>query len=74
MTSPIVAESPSSSTWGSSDRLTSRARVSVPASGDCVPAINASSVDLPSPLAPTIPIRSPALIPSVTSRSSERLA
>ena len=37
------------------------------------PAISRSSVDLPSPLRPTTPIRSPAATPSVTSRSTERL-
>jgi hypothetical protein len=45
----------------------------VPESGCSAPATSRKSVDLPSPLRPTIPMRSPAATPSVTSRSTERL-
>ena len=41
------------------------ARVTAPASGSSMPAISRSSVDLPSPLRPTTPMRSPAATPSV---------
>ena len=54
-------------------RATPPVRVTAPASGSSTPAISRSSVDLPSPLRPTTPIRSPAATPSVTSRSTERL-
>ena len=54
-------------------RRTPPARVTAPASGSSRPAISRSSVDLPSPLRPTTPMRSPAATPSVTSSSTERL-
>ena len=41
--------------------------MTAPASGCSTPAISRSSVDLPSPLRPTTPMRSPAETPSVTS-------
>ena len=63
-----------SSPWPSiaSDRPPTR--VTAPASGSSMPAISRSSVDLPSPLRPTMPIRSPAETPSVTSLSTVRAA
>ena len=39
-----------------------------------LPAIRSSSVDLPSPLRPTTPMRSPSAMPSVTSSGSSRAA
>ena len=48
--------------------------VSAPASGSSRPAMSRSSVDLPSPLRPTTPIRSPAATPSVTSCRTVRAA
>ena len=46
--------------------VTPRRRVTRPASGSMRPASSASSVDLPSPLRPTMPMRSPSLRPAVT--------
>ena len=43
------------------------ARVSWPASGSSTPAMSRRSVDLPLPFAPTMPMRSPSAMPSVTS-------
>ena len=71
--SRIVRASSSSSPWPSSASCRSPARVTAPASGVSAPAMSRSSVDLPSPLRPTIPIRSPAATPSVMSRRTERL-
>ena len=51
-----------------------RSRVTAPASGSSQPAISASRVDLPWPLAPTTPIRSPAETPSVIPASTVRAA
>ena len=61
-----------SSPWPSSAACRSPARVTAPASGSSTPAMSRSSVDLPSPLRPTTPMRSPALTPSVTSSSTVR--
>ena len=49
-------------------------RMSAPASGSSRPAMSRSSVDLPSPLRPTTPMRSPAATPSVTSCRTVRAA
>ena len=56
-----------SSPWPSIATCRPPTRVTAPASGSSTPAISRSSVDLPSPLRPTTPIRSPAEMPSVTS-------
>ena len=53
------APASSSSPWPSSASPRPPARVTAPASGASAPAISRSSVDLPSPLRPTTPIRSP---------------
>ncbi len=63
-----------SSPWPSIAMCSPPERVTAPASGSSIPAISRSSVDLPSPLRPTIPIRSPAEMPSVTSASTVRAA
>jgi hypothetical protein len=47
---------------------------SVSAAGVSAPAIRRRRVDLPSPLRPTTPIRSPAATPRVISRSTVRVA
>ena len=61
-----------SSPWPSSTERRGRRRASPrPRRASSAPAISRSSVDLPSPLRPTTPIRSPAETPSVTSRSTE---
>ena len=69
----VVAES-RSSPCPSSSSDTDAVRVTVPASGSSAPASSRRRVDLPSPLRPTTPIRSPALTPSVTSRRIVRAA
>ncbi len=69
----IVLAGSRSSPWPSSASTSPPARVSAPASGSSMPATSSSSVDLPSPLRPTTPIRSPAATPSVIPRSTERL-
>src|SRR3954452_9764063 len=48
--------------------------VTVPASGVSTPPISRNSVDLPSPLRPTTPMRSPSSTPRVTPVSTARAA
>ena len=62
-----------SSPWPSSADARPPTRVTPPASGSSTPAISRSSVDLPSPLRPTTPIRSPSATPSVTPRRTVRV-
>ena len=54
------------------DTHTVRERDTRPVSGSSRPVMTSSSVVLPSPLRPTMPIRSPAPMPSETSVSSGR--
>ena len=55
-------------------RSAGRPSATRPSSGAAVPASSVSSVDLPAPLRPTTPIRSPAETPSETPSSSPRCA
>ncbi len=71
--SRTVRSAARSSPWPRRAAATPPVRVTVPASASSTPASSRSSVDLPSPLRPTIPTRSPSASPSVTSRSTERV-
>ena len=55
-----------SSAWPSRPTRTSRRCVTRPPSGSSTPASTESSVDLPSPFLPTMPMRSPSATPRVT--------
>ena len=55
------------SRWPSTPTVTSRRRVTRPASGSSTPASTDSRLDLPSPFLPTMPMRSPSFTPRVTS-------
>ena len=62
-----------SSPWSSMPRVTPPRRVTRPPSGSMRPASRRSRVDLPSPLRPTTPIRSPSLSPTVTESKMTRV-
>ena len=62
----------SSLRWASTPVRSPRVRVARPPSSSAVPARTDSSVLLPAPLRPTMPIRSPAATPADTPSSSGR--
>src|SRR3954449_10691778 len=66
-TSRTVAPGGSVPDWSSAPRARSPRRVTRPESGSSAPVISDRRVDLPPPLRPTTPIRSPAATPSETS-------
>ena len=61
--SPTVASSCSASRWPSSPTVTPFVRMTRPRSGSMSPASMPMSVDFPSPLRPTMPMRSPSFMP-----------
>ena len=71
VTSPIVAPA-SGASWSSITTRRPRPRRTTPASGSTRPASWRSSVDLPEPLSPTTPSRSPDAIVTDTSANSGR--
>ena len=66
ITSETVSSSLSTSDWSSIPIVVPRRTVTRPPSGSMRPARRLRSVDLPSPLRPTTPMRSPSSMPIVT--------
>ena len=71
--SATVMPGSTTSAWSSMPMRMPRRRVTRPASGSSRPASSFSSVDLPSPLRPTTPMRSPSSMPRVTSSKTVRV-
>ena len=68
-----VAEGSSASAWSSTPMRTPLRLVTRPESGVRRPDSSPRRLDLPSPLRPTMPIRSPSLTPSVTESKTTRV-
>ncbi len=73
MASPTVWPSGRVSLWSSTPIVIPRRRVTRPRSGSRRPARRERRVDLPSPLRPTMPMRSPSFTPMVTSSKITRV-
>ncbi len=73
MLCPTVAVGSRSSVWPRTPKRTPPRRVIRPDCGSMVPASMPSRLDLPSPLRPTSPIRSPSSMPRLTESKTTRV-